>query len=270
MLRRIFIMLNLVLLPTGGITATDQSPAVIRFGYLNDPGSALVQAAASKSYFTVEGLSLELLPYGNTADGLAALESGAIQVGAFPAAVVLQTISNGGNLKIIAGGGTPKDRSLLAELDQDQQLEHRAQEIIVAVRDTPPALTKTEAIKLVTALIRAHLALHRNELPSGQQVQDTPTIHQNREAYLFDPNPDYYRLEPLWRELGLQRPGMRRDHLAGHIYEEIFCDALDRIIVDGDLNDPILQKLFKKAICVPNCCPAYTGKLFTIQGGNTQ
>jgi hypothetical protein len=270
MLRRIFITLSITLLLASGKTATGQTQETISLGYLDSPGSALVKVAANKNYYTVEGLSIELKTYGNAAEGLTALNAGAIQVGAFPAAAVLRAISQGSSLKIIAGGGTPKDRSLLAELDQEQQHEHRAQEIIVVVRDSQPTLTKTEAIKLVTALIRAHQALHHNELPAGQPVKSGTKISSYTEEYLFDPNPDYYRLEPLWQELGLQRPEMRRDHLAGHVYEEIYCDALDRIIVDGDLNDPVLKKLFKKAICVPNCCPAYTGKLFTIQGGTTQ
>jgi hypothetical protein len=52
---------------------------------------------------------------------------------------------------------------------------------------------------------------------------------------------------------------MKRDFLANHVYEEIYCDALDRLLL-GHI-DPILQQLFSKAICTPNCCPASASKL---------
>jgi hypothetical protein len=71
----------------------------------------------------------------------------------------------------------------------------------------------------------------------------------------------------IWQGLGLQDAAMSRDFLASHVYEEIYCDALDRLLLGP--TDPVLQGLLGKAICTPNCCPANSGRIISLQGGST-
>jgi hypothetical protein len=115
------------------------------------------------------------------------------------------------------------------------------------------------SIHFVSALIHAYQTLQRNENQSLKIIRKSLKLPASSDAFIFDPNPDFYRFEALWKELGLQHPDMRRDHLASHVYEEIYCDALDQAL-DNHPNDPILQKLFSKAVCTPDCCPVKKDK----------
>ena len=72
-------------------------------------------------------------------------------------------------------------------------------------------------------------------------------------------NPDYWRLERIWRSLGLQSAAMKRDFLSNHVYEEIYCDALDRLL-DGSPDDQVYKALSGKAVCTPDCCPKKAAK----------
>jgi hypothetical protein len=270
MLRRHLLILTGTLTLLCGSPVIAREPTSLRVGYLDDPGSALVLLADARGLFRTEQLQVTLTRLASPDEGLAALESGVIQAATLPAATALRAISRGSELKIIAAGGTPKDGGLLAEVNQGLQLEQQQREIVTVVPGKKGAPGKTEAVQLVSALIRAHQAMQHDEQQAWRLIGKKLTKPAVTASFTFDPNPDYYRLATLWQGLGLQRPEMARDFLAGHVYEEIYCDALDRIIVDSDLNDPVLQQLFRKAICVPNCCPAFTGKLFTIQGGTAQ
>lgn len=264
---RQIIMILLFLCATA---AAGEPPTAIRIGYLDAPGSALMLLADAKGYFRAEQLQVTLVKFKQAGEGLAALEAGKIEVGAFPAADVLSAVSRGMELKVISGGGAPKADNPLAEADRTLPGPLQPKEILTVANATPSGIGKIVATRLVAALIRSHQYLQHNEPQAWRIIGKRLTQHPKAQTYSFDPNPDYYRLEPLWNGLGLQRPEMGRNHLAGHVHEEIYCDALDRIIVDSDLSDPVLQKLVRKAICVPNCCPANTGKLFANQKGVTQ
>jgi hypothetical protein len=221
----------------------------VRLGYLDHPGSALCQIAEAKGHFREEGLQVELVRFTDSSKGLAALESGAIDVGAFRVDDSLRAIAAGKGFRIIAGGGTLQSINPLAELDDVLQTETDSKGIVVLIPPTWPNAAKGTIIQLTAALIRAYRT--RQQQPLHGSKPGT-VVH-------FDPNPDYWRLERIWRTLGLQDSAMKRDFLANHVYEEIYCDALDRMLL-GHI-DSTLQQLFSKAVCTPNCCPASAAKL---------
>jgi hypothetical protein len=103
-------------------------------------------------------------------------------------------------------------------------------------------------------LIRAY----RSHRQPPQTASSSPANRLNSVIH-FDPNPDYWRLERIWRSLGLQGAAMKRDFLANHVYEEIYCDALDRLL-DGSSDDPVYKALSSKAVCTPDCCPKKAAK----------
>jgi hypothetical protein len=226
----------------------------LRLGYLDSPESALCRIASQKGHFREEGLQVELVKYSDSGRGLEALESGAIDVGVFAVGESLRAIAGGKNFRIIAGGGTPIQNNPLSELDDSLQAENESRGVLVLIPPTWPNAEKGTIIQLTAALIRAYRT-HRQHAHSEIESQHS----RNYRGVHFDPNPDYWRLERIWRSLGLQDVAMKRDFLASHVYEEIYCDALDRLLL-GHI-DPILQQLFSKAICTPNCCPASASKL---------
>jgi hypothetical protein len=226
----------------------------VRLGYLDNPGSALCKTAAGKGHFKEEGVQVELVKFASTDSGLAALEKGAIDVGAFAVGDTLRAIAKGKGFRIIAGGGTFQSDNPLTELDDSQQAEIESRGIVVLISPSWPNSEKGTIIQLTAALIRAY----RTDQQYFQTVSSLPAS-RTKQVVHFDPNPDYWRLERIWRSLGLQEPNMKRDFLAIHVYEEIYCDALDRHLL-GDI-DPVLQQLFSKAVCTPNCCPASAAKL---------
>jgi hypothetical protein len=240
----------------------------LRLGYLDNPGSALCRIAATYGHFREEGLRVKLVRFTDSAAGLGALETGAIDAGAFSVGTALTEIAHGKELRIIAGGGTPAATDHLGGQDEAIQQNLDRTGIVVLVPANRPAAEKGTIISLTAALIRAHCTLQQQSASARQatlrnfsQSTAVPDIH-------FDPNPDYWRMLRIWQGLGLQDTAMASDFLANHVYEEIYCDALDRLLI-GPI-DSALQSLFSKAVCTPNCCPANSGRLFTLQGGSTQ
>lgn len=74
-------------------------------------GAILTEIAAHQGYFKEEGLDIEFVQFSSTADGLAALNSGKVDLGvSFGTAAPLTLINNGADLVIIGGhlsGGHP-------------------------------------------------------------------------------------------------------------------------------------------------------------------
>lgn len=229
----------------------------IRLGYLDNPGSGLCRIAAAEGHFRTEGVSVELVRYDSSTAGLAALDAGSIDVGAFAVGDILQEIAGGKGFRIVAGGGTPVNDSLLTDLDDSLLVEAEKRGVVLVIASTWPAAQKGTIIQFTAALVRAYRT-QQNRLNTDTGAK-TGIDKTGQISYHFDPNPDYWRLDRLWRLLGLQQTAMKRDFLANHVYEEIYCDSLDRLLL-GDI-DPILQQLFSKAICTPNCCPANAAKL---------
>lgn len=234
------------------------APAPFKLGYLAAPGSGLCLTAARLGLFRQQGVPVKLIRFTDPAQGLAALVAGDLAAGAFPVGPALQEIAAGKGLRIIAGGGVAARASGPArELRADAAPEHELAGIVVLIAPQLPATAKETLVRLTTALIRAQLLLEQQPKLLRQAVEKAGT------PFIFDPNPNYGRLEQLWQGLGLQRPGMKRDFLARQVYEEIYCDALDRLVDADETRDPVLQRLFKNAVCVPDCCPTKSGKKAT-------
>ncbi len=221
----------------------------LRIGYLDHPGSALLLTAAAKNVFTSEGVQVRLVRYRDTESGLADLATGRIDVGAFAVGETLRQIADGKGLRIIGGGGTALTAEVLGDQDEAAKAEQESGGIVMMVAKGPRAPGKAVLTGLVAALIRAHQSLQKApeavyiSLPDGDR-----SVH-------FEPSADYRRMERIWRSRGLQKEVMPRDFLANHLYEEIYCDALDRLVDRDGLKDEVLKKLFSEAVCVPDCCP---------------
>lgn len=221
----------------------------LRLGYLDQPGSALCRIAAKRGHYREEGLRVELVAFPDSVKGLAALERGEVDAGAFAVGESLRAIAGGRGFRIIAGGGTPVSGQPLAELDDTLTSEIEGQAVVVLIAAGWPDNGKHTLIGLTAALIRAH----RTRLLEPLSVSATPVSRPGNLLH-FNPNPDYYRLERVWRALGLQSAAMPRDFLANHVYEEIYCDALDRLL-DSSADDPVFKKLSSQSVCTPDCCP---------------
>jgi hypothetical protein len=237
---------------------------VFRLGYVENPESALCVVGAEQGLFRQAGLEVTLVRFPDPSDVLEALGKGNIEAGAIPADDALNAIAQGVDVRIIAGGGT--------ETRQAQGIggiwESEPGSVVLIHGRLSTPRDKRTVTRLTAALIRAHQYLAKQQRNPAQREA---AIKPGSTQVTFNPNPDYWRLERLWQRLGLSDPAKPGDFLANHVYEEIYCDALDQILVDSDLNDPVLKQLFDKAVCVPNCCPGNTGKLFTtLQGGSPQ
>ena len=223
----------------------------IKLGYLEHAGSVLCLIAADKGYFRKEGVTVKLVGFTDARSGLAALTAGTIDAGAFTVAETLNFIAAGTGIRIIAGGGAVFDNNPVSELDENGMEESYRQGIVVSIpKQGPP---KAAITQLTAGLIHAYRAV--------RQYPRLGSRYAGRAAgvVVFNPNPDYYRLERIWKSLGLQAADMKPDFLANHVYEEIYCDALDRLM-DSASDDPIFKELSSKAVCTPDCCPKTKNK----------
>lgn len=241
----------------------------LRLGYLDHPGTALCLIAADKGYFKAEGVTVRLVRFGDTAEGLAALAAGKIDLCALAVGETLRQIADGEGLRIIGGGGTLLAVDPLAELDEAAAWELENGGIVVVVTEGPRAPGKETMTRFVTALIRAHQALEKDPPGTWRRVARQISQPADAGAVHFDPSADYRRMERLWRSGGFQGERQPRDFLSRHVYEEIYCDALDRLVDRDGLKDEVLRKLFREAVCVPDCCPADSRKQNKTKGGSS-
>ncbi|MBJ6749492.1 ABC transporter substrate-binding protein [Geomonas anaerohicana] len=262
----LLLILSLALLAVGVRPDSARAAAVIRLGYLDDPGSALVLLADAGNLFKEEGLEVKPVRFKDSAGGLASLAAGKVDVGAFAVRETLMAIARGDRLRIIAGGGTDRTGSLLDEVDASARLEREDRGIVVILSDLPGAPDKETLAKLVSTLIKADLLLHNHPDRAWSSIaRHRPAEGRN---FSFDPDPDYYRLAGIWKRLDLQAPNMERSFLADHVYDEIYCDALHDLREGEGEADPVLKKLADKAVCPPDCCP--TGKKKRNDKGGSQ
>jgi len=75
----------------------------LKVGYLPVTGHAKFFVAKEYGLFAQEGLNVELIEFQNSADGLAALRAGKLDLGAFGTTAPLVHIAKGANLRIIGG-----------------------------------------------------------------------------------------------------------------------------------------------------------------------
>ena len=83
--------------------ATTAFAETLKVGYLPVTGHAKFFVAQEQGFFKQEGLDVELVEFINSADGLHAVVSGKLDVGAFGTAAPLVHYSRGANLRIIGG-----------------------------------------------------------------------------------------------------------------------------------------------------------------------
>ncbi|WP_243375108.1 hypothetical protein [Geotalea sp. SG265] len=240
----------LTIAPLNGQAKTSRP---VRIGYLDHPGASLVVLAEVAGLYKSNGLEAALVPFGDGAQVLAALETGHLAFGAVPVEQTLGRIGAGGGLNIIAGGGRLEHDDMVGELDEEDGGEPNSGIVIVAATG-PGALDKEIQVRLVTALIQAYQCLKKDPLKAWRQIVELVPDADQRHPHL-DPDPDFWRLKRLWTALGLQKEGMKRDFLSSHVNEEIYCDALDDLLDADGRKDPVLLKLNSRAVCVPDCCP---------------
>jgi NitT/TauT family transport system substrate-binding protein len=80
-----------------------QAQQALKVGYLPVTGHAKFFVAKEYGLFAKEGLNVELIEFQNSADGLAALRAGKLDLGAFGTTAPLVHIAKGANLRIIGG-----------------------------------------------------------------------------------------------------------------------------------------------------------------------
>jgi NitT/TauT family transport system substrate-binding protein len=93
----------------------------IRVGHLPATGHAKFFIAKEKGFFSDEKIDAELIEFINSADGLTALRSGKIDVGAFGTVAPLVHIAQGADLRII-GGIMGEDASIIAKPERAQSI----------------------------------------------------------------------------------------------------------------------------------------------------
>jgi NitT/TauT family transport system substrate-binding protein len=85
------------------LASTILSAQSLKVGHLPVTGHAKFFVAKEYGFFAKEGLNVELIEFQNSADGLAALRAGKLDLGAFGTTAPLVHISKGANLRIIGG-----------------------------------------------------------------------------------------------------------------------------------------------------------------------
>ncbi len=83
--------------------ATAAGAEKILLGHLPVTGHAKFFVAKEEGFFEEEGLDVELIDYGNSSDGLAAIHAGQLDLGAFGTVAPLVYIAAGSDIRLIAG-----------------------------------------------------------------------------------------------------------------------------------------------------------------------
>jgi len=83
--------------------AADTNVVSLKVGHLPVTGHAKFFIAKEEGFFKDEGLDVELMEFANSADGLAALRAGKLDLGAFGTTAPLVHIAKGADIRIIGG-----------------------------------------------------------------------------------------------------------------------------------------------------------------------
>ena len=97
----------------GAALAADTNLVALKVGHLPVTGHAKFFIAKEEGFFKAEGLDVELVEFANSADGLAALRAGKLDLGAFGTTAPLVHISKDADIRII-GGVMGEDASIIA------------------------------------------------------------------------------------------------------------------------------------------------------------
>ena len=112
-MKKLLSSLLLSLVVAAPLALTAQEKTTLRVGHLPVTGHAKFFIAQEEGFFAQEGLAIELVEFANSADGLAALRAGKLDLGAFGTTAPLLHISKGADIRII-GGVMGEDASLIA------------------------------------------------------------------------------------------------------------------------------------------------------------
>lgn len=99
---------------TGAAAVASEAGVKLLVGHLQVTGHAKLFVAKEKGFFADEGLDVEMIAYGNSSDGLAALRAGKLDVGAFGTVAPLVYVAADADVRII-GGIMGEDAFLVAK-----------------------------------------------------------------------------------------------------------------------------------------------------------
>jgi NitT/TauT family transport system substrate-binding protein len=102
--------------------AADASLVQLKVGHLPVPGHAKFFIAKEEGFFKAEGLDVELVEFANSADGLAALRAGKLDLGAFGTTAPLVHIAKGADIRII-GGVMGEDASIFTTAENAKTIK---------------------------------------------------------------------------------------------------------------------------------------------------
>ena len=162
--RALYIIVGFALLIFSNVQANTYpslSPIIpVKVGYLPVTGHAKFFVAQDKGFFDQEGLKVQLIQFVNSDEGIRALRSNALDIGAFGTTSPLFHVANGANLRIIGGimGG---DVALITTQENA--------EIIKSVKDLKGKKVATVRLATGDAVLRG--ALHRAGLEWRKDLQ---------------------------------------------------------------------------------------------------
>ena len=95
--------LSAIVLIVPAAQAAETNLTALKVGHLPVTGHAMFFVAQEEGYFKDEGLEVELVEFANSADGLAALRAGKLDLGALGTTAPLVHIAKGADIRIIGG-----------------------------------------------------------------------------------------------------------------------------------------------------------------------
>jgi NitT/TauT family transport system substrate-binding protein len=114
--------LALAMQMAGAALAADTNLITLKVGHLPVTGHAKFFIAKEEGFFKAEGLDVELVEFANSADGLAALRAGKLDLGAFGTTAPLVHIAKGADIRII-GGVMGEDAAIIATAENAKTLK---------------------------------------------------------------------------------------------------------------------------------------------------
>jgi NitT/TauT family transport system substrate-binding protein len=103
-------------------TASPPKLVTLKVGHLPVTGHAKFFVAKEEKFFEQEGLDVQLAEFTNSADGLAALRAGQLDLGAFGTTAPLVHIAKGADLRII-GGVMGEDASIITTKEKAAEIK---------------------------------------------------------------------------------------------------------------------------------------------------
>lgn len=103
--------------------ATATTGKDFKIGYLPATIDTLFFVAQEEGYFKEEGLNAELIPFGNSGEGLNAVKAGKLDVGAFGTAAPLSFIDKGASDLTIIGGAGGKGNGIIAKPELEKEFQ---------------------------------------------------------------------------------------------------------------------------------------------------